>query len=174
MDDISQSEIFRRSGEGQRRRIFIAEIEDVDDSSEVREIHRRKDEKGRCFTAVGAAMILDNEFASHTRSIPILSPYIAAAEQDWSFVFLDFLITDHRVEPARRKGAGEALLENIKAYARQHRKSCIFLDCWTGGTENLIRYYEAAGFHPVEDFQYKKRNGDIWPGRLFRLDLVYL
>ncbi|KAM0345619.1 hypothetical protein ACHAPU_006272 [Fusarium lateritium] len=171
-DDIAQSEIFRLNGQGQRRRIFIAEIEDFNDSNKVKGLHRRSDDMGRSLVAVGAAMILDNEFASHTHSIAVLGPHIAAAEQGGNFIFLDFLIADHRVGSAGRKGAGVALLEHIKAYAHQHEKSAMFLDCWTGGTDNLVRYYENVGFNRVEDFQYKKKNGDVWPGRLFRLDIA--
>ncbi|KAF4943365.1 hypothetical protein FGADI_13463 [Fusarium gaditjirri] len=171
-DDITQSENFRLSGQGQRRRVFIAEIEETHSGNDDTEYYSRKDETGKTFVSVGAAMILDDEFASHTRSVTVLDPHIAAAEKHGSFVFLDFLVTDHRVPSARRKGAGLALLEHVKAYAHQHGKRAIFLDCWTGGTDKLVRYYESAGFSPVEDFEYHKRNGDVWPGRLFRLDIT--
>ncbi|KAF5251984.1 hypothetical protein FANTH_2938 [Fusarium anthophilum] len=172
-DDITQSETFRVSSQGQRRRVFIAEIEETHSSNNLADLHRRKDDHtGKIFVSVGAAMILDDEFASHIRSVTVLEPHIAAAEKRGGFVFLDFLIADHRVPSAQRKGAGLALLEHVKAYACQHGKLAIFLDCWTGGTDKLVRYYESAGFSPVADFEYHKRNGDVWPGRLFRLDLA--
>ncbi|KAF5597731.1 acyl n-acyltransferase [Fusarium subglutinans] len=172
-DDITQSEIFRLSSQGQRRRVFIAEIEETPSSENVVDLYRRKDDQtGQTFVSVGAAMILDDEFASHIRSVPVLEPYIPTAEKRGGFVFLDFLIADHRVPSAQRKGAGLALLEHVKAYACQHEKLAIFLDCWTGGTDKLVAYYESAGFSPVADFEYHKRNGDVWPGRLFRLDLA--
>ncbi|KAG5794234.1 hypothetical protein H9Q69_006695 [Fusarium xylarioides] len=139
-DDITQSEIFRLSGQGQRRRVFIAEIEETHSDSDIVDLYRRKDDMGRIFVPVGAAMILDDEFASHIRSVPVLHPHIAAAEENGGFVFLDFLITDHRVPSERRKGAGLALLEHVKAYANDHGKRAIFLDCWTRGTDKLVRY----------------------------------
>ncbi|KAG9503565.1 hypothetical protein J7337_003516 [Fusarium musae] len=170
-EDIKQSEIFKLSGQGERRRIFIAEIEETNSGTDLVELHRRKDDHtGKTFVSVGAAMILDDEFASHIRSIAVLEPYIAAAEKRGGFVFLDFLITDHRVPSAQRKGAGLALLDHVKTYASEHGKRGIFLDCWTGGTDKLVRYYESAGFSPVQDFEYNKKSGDVWPGRLFRLD----
>ncbi|KAF5618851.1 acyl n-acyltransferase [Fusarium tjaetaba] len=172
-EDIKQSETFRLIGQGERRRIFIAEIEETHFGDDAVNLHRRKDhETGRTFVSVGAAMILDDEFANHTRSVTVLKPHIAAAEERAGFVFLDFLITDHRVPSAQRKGAGLALLEHVKTYASEYGKRAIFLDCWTGGTDKLVRYYESAGFSPVQDFEYKKKNGDVWPGRLFRLDLA--
>ncbi|KAF4415494.1 hypothetical protein FACUT_13355 [Fusarium acutatum] len=191
-DDIAQSEVFRLSGQRQRRRVFIAEIEERHTGNNVVDLYRRKDDHtDKTFVSVGAAMILDDEFASHTRSVAILKPLIAAAEKNGGFVFLDFLVADHRIPSAQRKGTGLALLEHIEAYANEHGKLAIFLDCWTGGTDKLVRYvgvyfsngvissriedlryYESAGFSPVQDFEYKKRNGDVWPGRLFRLDLA--
>ncbi|KAF5642061.1 hypothetical protein F52700_3243 [Fusarium sp. NRRL 52700] len=172
-DDITQSESFQLSRQGQRRRVFIAEIEENKSSNDVIELYRRQDaHTGKTFVSVGAAMILDDEFASHIRSVSVLEPHIATAEKRGGFVFVDFLIADHRVPSARRKGAGLALLEHVKAYAYEHGKLAIFLDCWTGGTDKLVRYYESAGFSPVADFDYHKRNGDVWPGRLFRLDLA--
>ncbi|KAF5588569.1 hypothetical protein FPCIR_7098 [Fusarium pseudocircinatum] len=172
-NDIAKSEIFRLSGQGERRRIFIAEIEETPSCTDAAELHRRKDEHtGNTFVSVGAAMILDDEFASHIRSVPVLEPHVAAAEKRGDFVFVDFLVADHRVPSARRKGAGLELLERVKTYAHEHKKVAIFLDCWTGGTEKLARYYESAGFSPVADFEYHKRNGDLWPGRLLRLDLA--
>ncbi|KAF5696829.1 hypothetical protein FMUND_15587 [Fusarium mundagurra] len=172
-DDIAQSETFQLSGQGERRRIFIAEIEETNFGDDALDLHRRKDhDTGKTFISVGAAMILDDEFASHTLSVPVLQPHIAAAEKRGGFVFLDFLVADHRVPSAQRKGAGLALLEHVKAYANEHGKLAIFLDCWTGGTDKLVRYYESAGFSPVQDFEYNKKNGDVWPGRLFQLDLA--
>ncbi|RKL23584.1 hypothetical protein BFJ72_g14446 [Fusarium proliferatum] len=171
--DIEQSEIFRLSGQGERRRVFIAEIEETHFGSDIVDLHRRKDDNtGEIFVSVGAAMILDDEFASHTRSVTVLEPHIAAAKKRGGFAFLDFLVADHRVPSAKRKGVGLALLERVKTYAYEHGKQAIFLDCWTGGTDKLVRYYESAGFSPVADFGYRKRNGDVWPGRLFRLDLA--
>ncbi|KAI1057516.1 hypothetical protein LB505_010422 [Fusarium chuoi] len=172
-NDIEQSEIFRLSGQGERRRVFIAEIEETHSGSDSVDLHRRKDDHtDKTFVSVGAAMILDDEFASHIRSVAALEPHIAAAEKGRGFVFLDFLVTDHRVPSAKRKGVGLALLERVKTYAYEHGKQAIFLDCWTGGTDKLLRYYETAGFSAVVDFEYNKKNGDVWPGRLFRLDLA--
>ncbi|KAF5970430.1 hypothetical protein FCOIX_10414 [Fusarium coicis] len=171
--DIKQSEIFQLSGQGERRRIFIAEIEETHFGDDAVDLHHRKDhDTGRTFVSVGAAMILDDEFASHIRSVAVLKPHIAAAGKQGVFVFLDFLIADHRVPSAQRKGAGLALLDHVKTYASEHGKRAIFLDCWTGGTDKLVRYYESAGFSPVQDFEYNKKNGDVWPGRLFRLYLA--
>ncbi|KAM0255786.1 hypothetical protein ACHAPA_012381 [Fusarium lateritium] len=141
-EDITQSEIFRLSDQGQRRRVFIAEIEETHSSSNVVNLHHRKDHHtGKTFVSVGAAMVLDDEFASHTRSVAVLDSHIAAAEKNGGFVFLDFLIADHHVPSARRKGAGLALLEHVKAYASEHGKLAIFLDCWTGGTDKLVKLH---------------------------------
>ncbi|KAI1038862.1 hypothetical protein LB503_007961 [Fusarium chuoi] len=171
-DDIAQSEVFRLSGQGERRRVFVAEFEKTHSGNDVVDLHCRKDHTGKAFISVGAAMILDDEFASHICSVAALEPHIAAAKKDLGFVFLDFLVADHRVPSAKRKGVGLALLERVKTYAYEHGKQAIFLDCWTGGTDKLLRYYESAGFSAVVDFEYNKKNGDVWPGRLFRLDLA--
>jgi hypothetical protein len=35
----------------------------------------------------------------------------------------------------------------------------------------LDRFYKSQGFVPVDDFQVKKDDGSLWPGKLLRMDI---
>ena len=49
-------------------------------------------------------------------------------------------------------GVGELLLEAARAEAAGRGAVQLRLDCWAGGDQALVRYYERAGFTPVGKF----------------------
>lgn len=147
-DDVLQSEKFRETGEGERLRIFIAEVQDptagaagaVDDAYECQDngLATRVDKLGNRYLAVGAVSLRDEHFAQHVLQSDDLRSHVAEAKAEGNFVFLDVLITDHRVDE-RRKGSGIALIEKVKQYAIENKKKSIWLDCWLGSDEKLAQ-----------------------------------
>ncbi|MGN9847028.1 GNAT family N-acetyltransferase [Nonomuraea sp. H19] len=63
------------------------------------------------------------------------------------------------------QGVGRILLERAYAEAIERGIGPIRLDCWAGGDQRLIRYYERAGFVRTERFFLPKvLNG--WEGQV--------
>ncbi|KAH6880129.1 hypothetical protein B0T10DRAFT_148750 [Thelonectria olida] len=193
-DALLQSEKFRDTGLGEERvRVFVAEVEvdstvdgpsaaTLDDNLEsenspeavdrlqlARRLHQ---ESGKTFLSVGAAKLRDDSFANHVLYPDNLRTHTDAATKAGSFVFLDFLVADHRVLGERRKGAGGALIDRVKQYAMQHGKRTIWVDCWAGGSGRLVQYYQDMGFTLVEKFEVPRRDSTMWQGNLFRMDVA--
>ena len=59
------------------------------------------------------------------------------------------------------QGIGTALLDHARSDCRSRGLSLLRVDCWAGGQQQLVRYYESAGFTATESFD---RRG--WPGQL--------
>jgi GNAT superfamily N-acetyltransferase len=57
-------------------------------------------------------------------------------------------------------GIGRALLDHAVEEARRLGVAQVRLDCWAGGDQALIRYYEQAGFAPTASVIA----GNRWPG----------
>lgn len=66
----------------------------------------------------------------------------------------------------RHAGAkiGSRLLDFARGQARARGIALIRVDCYAGGTGDLVRYYTRNGFTPTQTFTL--RGGD-WPGQLF-------
>ncbi|KAF7552425.1 hypothetical protein G7046_g7419 [Stylonectria norvegica] len=177
-DDILQSERFRDSGTGERLRVFIAEIEEealLDAAGGAYDrrdgLARRVDELGGTYVSAGAATLRDEDFARHILMSKDLRTHVDSAKSAGGFVFLDVIVTDHRLGN-RRRGAGLALIDHIKQYALDHEKKTIWLDCWLGETQRLAQYYQDMGFKPVQDFELQRKDRSAWQGRLFRMALA--
>lgn len=144
-DDVLQSERFRETGQGERLRIFIAEVKEplagaVDAACEGQDNHLawRVDELGDRYLGVGAVTVRDEHFAPHILISDDLQSHVAVAKADGNFVFLNVIITDHRVDE-RRRGSGAAMIDKVKQYAAEKEKKTIWLDCWLGGNERLAQ-----------------------------------
>jgi hypothetical protein len=59
------------------------------------------------------------------------------------------------------RGVGAALLRHAYAEAVQQEVTRLRVDCWAGGEEALVRYYEAAGFTATTRFTV-----GTWEGRV--------
>jgi len=68
-----------------------------------------------------------------------------------------------------RQGIGTALLNHARADCLARGLSLLRVDCWAGGYQQIVRYYQSAGFTPTESF-----DRDGWPGQLLveRLSLT--
>jgi len=65
------------------------------------------------------------------------------------------------------QGIGGALLSHARADCRTRGLELLRVDCWAGGEQQLVRYYESQGFTATEQF-----DRDGWLGQLLiqRLD----
>jgi GNAT superfamily N-acetyltransferase len=59
------------------------------------------------------------------------------------------------------QGIGGALLNHARADCRTRGLDLLRVDCWAGGEQQLVRYYESQGFTATEQF-----NRDGWLGQL--------
>jgi GNAT superfamily N-acetyltransferase len=73
-------------------------------------------------------------------------------------LYVDLLLTSRRFIG---KGIGTALLDHARADCLARGLSLLRVDCWAGGHQQLVSYYESAGFTATELFD---RRG--WPGQL--------
>ncbi|POR38936.1 Uncharacterized protein TPAR_00855 [Tolypocladium paradoxum] len=169
-DDVGQSEKFRQTGQGERIRTFIAQVHDTEYSDSEDGLVRHVDDEGKTFLPVGAITFRDDEFSEHILVHEDLKPHAEQAKAGGGFLFVDVLITDHRVGQ-RRRGAGGALVERVKEHAREQGKKAVYIDCWTGGTGKLVPYYEKFGFKVIQAFEVKRKDGSVWPAKLMRVDI---
>jgi hypothetical protein len=123
-------------------RVFIAEVEDDSGSSGSLandSLARRTDENGKALVSVGFVKVVDEQFVSYLEASDSLKDHVGPASEEGNFVFLQYLVTDHRVGDKRR-GAGAALLQKVKDYAAEKGWKTIWLDCWDGGNGQLVQY----------------------------------
>lgn len=116
-EDLTQSEHFRTTGEGERMRIFVAE------STSAR---------------VAFITIRERHFSQHILSLGSLKAYVDEAEAlPGGYVYIDVLIADQRA--AERRGAGAALITHVKQHATDMGASDVYVDCWSGGDGKLVQ-----------------------------------
>ena len=68
---------------------------------------------------------------------------------------------------AAARGVGAVLLEHARTVAQDEGVERVRLDCFAGGDQSLVRYYEAHGFSRVETFVV-----GTWPGQVLAHDLA--
>lgn len=86
-----------------------------------------------------------------------VSPSYAPVTKDPG-LYVDLLLSSRRFIG---RGIGTALLDNARADCLARGLNLLRVDCWAGGQQKLVRYYESVGFTATELFD---RNG--WPGQL--------
>ncbi|MCI0157418.1 GNAT family N-acetyltransferase [Leifsonia shinshuensis] len=82
--------------------------------------------------------------------------YVPAATQ--AEVYVRVLIGSR---DARAKGTGRQLLGFADEQARAAGADLLRVDCYAGGTGDLIRFYESCGYHPTTTFTV-----GAWPGQV--------
>ncbi|OAL47293.1 hypothetical protein IQ07DRAFT_590145 [Pyrenochaeta sp. DS3sAY3a] len=117
-----------------------------------------------------AAAALTGEFAAYVLAQEHLKPLVAGAIESADFLYLSVLVSDFRAGEMRR-GAGGALMAQVRAYARGRGKRAVWCDCWAGNGGKLVGYYEKLGFVAVGEFAATKDDGVVWEGKLLRMDV---
>jgi GNAT superfamily N-acetyltransferase len=74
-------------------------------------------------------------------------------------LYVRLLLVSRRHAGAR---IGTALLDLARDEARAHGVSLVRVDCYAGGTGDLVRYYTRQGFTPTGTFTV-----GTWPGQVF-------
>jgi GNAT superfamily N-acetyltransferase len=82
---------------------------------------------------------------------------VYAPPPDRPELYLQGLVVDRAWQG---RGIGRALLDHAVEEARRIGAAQVRLDCWAGGDQALVRYYERAGFTPTASVTA----GNRWPG----------
>ncbi|UZJ54931.1 hypothetical protein CBS101457_004251 [Exobasidium rhododendri] len=84
-----------------------------------------------------------------------------------NFLYLNVLVT-HKGDALQMKGSGDALVEHVKLQAKGRGKKTVFVDCWSGNSGALTRYYVKHGFRPLCGFSKMSKHveGVLWQGTL--------
>ena len=88
-----------------------------------------------------------------------------------NYLYLEIVVTDFRAANAHRKGAGAALVQHAKAFAKQLGKEVMYVDCWAENEEKLVKFYEGQGFTRVVDFLVERHDSPGWPGMFLQMEL---
>src|SRR5262249_5217170 len=88
-------------------------------------------------------------------------PYVPAASVPE--IYVDLLLVSRRHAGC---GIGTALLDHARTICRDRGRSLLRVDCWGGGTRELVGYYEKAGFTQAGGFLR-----DDWPGEVLEQQL---
>ncbi|KIL96078.1 hypothetical protein FAVG1_00818 [Fusarium avenaceum] len=174
-DTVAKSENFLESGTGDPVRVFIAETEDDQSGTETLRddgLSRRLDKNGKFLVSVGFVKILNEQFVGYLKASESLKDVVTPATEKGKFVFLQYLVTDHRVGDQRR-GAGATLIQKVKEYTAEHSWKTVWIDCWDGGNGQLVQYYVHRGFQVVGSFEDSDETDETpWKGKLLRTDLI--
>lgn len=137
---IPASEAFRLGEEGaEAQKLYIAELKIGDDGHQYPDgVSVRTDEEGRRFVSVAAALVREHWWPGYLKKIESLTPILDSADADGHAFYLEVLISDFRTGAAR-KGVGAALVEKIKAYSQSRGAKVLFVDCWAGNDEGLVK-----------------------------------
>lgn len=87
--------------------------------------------------------------------------YVPAATQDEIYVRVLIGSRD-----ARAKGTGRRLLGFAEEQARAAGVDLLRVDCYAGGTGDLVRFYESCGYRPTTTFTV-----GVWPGQVLERTL---
>jgi len=101
----------------------------------------RVDAAGNEFIQAGAVVVHDRWIAPYVTSYygeSPLHPDLAASVENRDFMWMEILITDFRAG-LYRKGAGAALISQVKEYARRIGRRYLWVHCWAGNDGKLAR-----------------------------------
>lgn len=79
-------------------------------------------------------------------------------------LYINLIITDPKKGAGR--GLGDVLVAKAKALAKEKGVGLLRLDCYAGGDDKLVRWYESRGFKKQESFEAKG-----WPGQVLAMRL---
>ncbi|KAJ4353219.1 uncharacterized protein N0V89_004946 [Didymosphaeria variabile] len=79
-------------------------------------------------------------------------------------LYINYIITDPKKGVGR--GLGDMLMEKAKALAQEKGVRVLRLDCYAGGDNKLVRWYESRGFQKQEAFEAKGWSGQVLMMRL--------
>ncbi|KAK8140479.1 hypothetical protein PG984_000545 [Apiospora sp. TS-2023a] len=153
-ESITQSESYRRTGTGDKVRVFIAEVEigGVDEDKEVTSgtvtgtgslRTRVGADDGRVWLAVAAACVREGWAPEYVRSqahlrLPKEEEGKEGTTGDSGFAYLEVMVADHRTGRHHR-GAGAALLQLLTQHYREKGSGTMYVDAWAGNGRKLVK-----------------------------------
>lgn len=162
LQQFKDAETYRLTGNGEPIRIFIVDAEfpaelqenlrdskpgssvamsnSLEPAIDVQQRHelptRIRPEDGRHVLPVGFAFVHEDWTPQYIASQEHLG--LTDADRD-SCVYIEVMVTDHRVSSALRKGAGAALIQGIKEHGQRIQRTAVFVDGWAGNDKQLIK-----------------------------------
>ncbi|RVD84777.1 uncharacterized protein DFL_006501 [Arthrobotrys flagrans] len=113
--------------------------------------------QGDIVTIPVGAMVLQGKSPEYVRAV------IPEQDDKDPFIFLAFLMTDHRAG-GLAKGSGSALLNIAKEEVKKLGLKRLCGDCWRGNGRRLVGYYDGQGLKAIGDFDVPKNEQDSWEG----------
>lgn len=123
-DTVYQAETYRSTGEGPPRRMYLAEVETDGEKK-----------------PVGFVTTHENWFADYVEAREEYQEVIREAKalpQGWTY--LHALYSDFNAAPDVRRGCGAVLVDKVKEHVRSLGKDLVFVDCYDGNSQKLVRY----------------------------------
>lgn len=151
-------------------RILIFEAELVEQAiaaPDLKDMHSRVSDDGRCFVSVGFAFVRGKWFPTYLPAATI--PQAGQFKLEES-LYVEVMVSDSRTKDLFR-GVGAALLHEVRNYGRSRGKKVLYLDGWAGNERKLIRYYEQQGFHIIAEFSLPRPHKEPWVGDLMQLTI---
>lgn len=137
--EVARSENFHANGTRERFLALVAERELTADA----EINPAKQfirtGEGIRYLAAGATYIRDDEAPPYfATKVPTVDAELKAAKEQ-GYVYMDVLLGYQEAPAQYRKGAGVALLDRVKQYAKEKNKASIYLEIWVNNENGLLR-----------------------------------
>ncbi|KAK3323161.1 hypothetical protein B0T19DRAFT_425301 [Cercophora scortea] len=149
---LEQSKVWQETGEGDSNLIFAAEVTGPESTA----------------VPAGFAQIHEDKFSGYLyKQANIQAVDLTKLS---NFVFLEVLLV--HFGSGHHKGAGAALIQQVKRYGLEKGMDAIYVDCWAGNNRQLVGYYKRQGFVAVEDFTFPRENKAPWIGTFLRMDLT--
>ncbi|KAF3187721.1 hypothetical protein TWF106_006731 [Orbilia oligospora] len=136
---------------------YVAEIDIKREDIPIALADRYSNEQGEIVTIPVGAMVLQGRSPEYVRSV------IPEQDEKDPFIFLAFLMTDHRAGKLA-KGSGSALLNIAKEEVKRLGLERLCGDCWRGNGRRLVGYYDGQGLKAIGDFDVPKNEQDSWEG----------
>lgn len=136
---IRESERNRISDTTDALRILIVEAELVEHAiaaPDLKDMHSRVSNDGRCFVSVGFAFVRGNWFPTYLPAATI--PQAGQFKPEES-LYVEVMVSDNRTKDLFC-GVGAALLQEVRNYGRSRGKKALYLDGWAGNERKLIRF----------------------------------
>jgi GNAT superfamily N-acetyltransferase len=123
-DTVYQAERYRTTGEGPAKRIYLAEVQ-MDGEMKT----------------VGFVTVHEDWFADYVEPRDEYQEAVREAKalpQGWTY--LHALYSDFSAPPEVRRGCGAVLVDKVKEHVRALGKDLVFVDCYNGNSQKLVRY----------------------------------
>lgn len=137
--EVARSENFHANSTGERFLALIAEREVSQNDAIDPAKQFIRTEQGKRYLSTGATYIRDDEAPAYfATKVPTVDAELKAAKEQ-GYIYMDVLLGYQDAPGPYRKGAGVALLDRVKQYAKDKNKASIYLEIWVNNENGLLR-----------------------------------